>query len=212
MSLEATIGIISAAGAAVWGAWIKVLRPAIKKMQARRREREEDRKKLDYLVKEMTVDQNGSMKTAVMKLQSDMADNHKITGQILDRLDDIDENQKLGMNLQGVRFWVSNTEGSWTYVSPELCKLLGRSESELLGRNWFAVIVHEDRQRIIDAIDFSAENESGFDEIFTIRRPDGLYIKVWAVALPRAGRKIFGGTMGKMDPLEAPHAGKNSPI
>lgn len=205
MSAEGTIGIISGAGAAIWGAWIKVIRPEIRKIKARRLERIEDRKKLDYLVKEMTMDKNGSMKTAVVKIQDDVADMRKSFGHVMERLDEIDENQKLTMNLQGVRFWVSNPGGEWVYVSPELCKLFGRPESELLGNHWYASIVHEDRRRVIDAIEFSSLHQTGFDEIFTIRKPDGMALKVWAVALPKAGRKIFGGTMGKINPLEHAH-------
>lgn len=184
-------------------AWPKVVKPYLKKRKDEKNEKIEDRKKLNYLVSEMTVDTNGSMKTAVMALKTGQDDLRSEQRVIINRLDDIEENQNLAMNLQGIRFWVSNEAGEWTYVSNELCKFVGRAESELFGKSWTIIVSHEERDRIIAAAKFSSENKAGFDEIFNVRKPDGTHIKVWAVALPRA-KRIFGGTIGKMTPMDIP--------
>lgn len=183
-----------------WWAWSKIINPMIKKSAAKKAEYW---KKLDDIHAEMQMDGNGSIKTAIVNIDGRLM-------RIEDKVDGIEENQKLAMNLQGVCFWVSDNEGEFTYASPALCKMLGRSESEILGTNWVNSIMVEDRDKILKAWNFSIENQTGFDEIYTIKRPDGMYVKVWAVALPKAGKKVFGGTMGKLTAIEEPH--KNKPI
>jgi len=152
---------------------------------------EEYRKKLDDIHKEMKMDGNGSLKTAVVNLQNGQH-------QILYRLDGIEENIRTSMNLQGISYWVSDENGEFIYVSPNLCKLMERSESELLGNNWTTWVCAEDKARILDAWNFSVENKSAFDEIFCVRMPNGSKNKVWSTAFPKRVKKDMGGTIGKM--------------
>ena len=182
----------------VWWVWTKLLKPYLAKVRVRKAN---ERRMLYEIHAEMQMDGNGSIKTAIVTMNGRLE-------RIEDKVDNIEENQKLSLNLQGISFWVSDANGEYTYVSPALCKLLGRSESEILGSNWTSSIIYEDREKTIKAWEFSVENQTGFDEIYTVRRPDGMYFKVWAVALPKAGKKVFGGTMGKLTAIEEPHREK----
>ncbi len=187
--------IAGSVGGGGWWAWSKIFNPLLKKSKAKKAEYW---KKLDDIHKEMQMDGNGSIKTAIVELK-------KTTHRIEGRLDDIESNQKVSMNLQGLAYWISDKDGQLTYVSPMLCKVTGRSESELLGNNWINAIHKSDRERIFRSWEFSVENQTGFDEIYTIQRPDEKTQKVWAVAFPRINQKAFGGTLGKLTPIEEPH-------
>jgi PAS domain-containing protein len=187
--------VVGAVGGGSWWTWSKLINPFLKKEKQKKALRW---KKLDDIHKEMQMDGNGSIKTAIVELKN-------TTKRIEGRLNDIEQNQKVSMNLQGLPYWVSDKAGEITYVSPALCKLIGRSESELLGRNWVLAIAPDDRKRVLEAWQFSVENEAAFDEIYSIKTRDGLFQKVWGVAFPKIGQNVFDGTLGKLTPIEAPY-------
>lgn len=182
-------GAASTAIVAVWQAWVKIVKPWQRKLKHKK---QEYYNKLDEIHKELKFNGGGSVKDVVYGLQE------SVRG-IGDRLDGIEENQKLGMNLQNISYWISDKSGNFTYASPALCKVMGRSESEILQKSWMAWIHPEDKERVVDAWAFSVENTSAFDEIFSIRRPGGEFVEVWAVAFPKASKSsTLGGVLGKM--------------
>lgn len=191
---QQVLGIISAGGGICWGAWKYLLKPEIKKTKAKKAEM---LLKVSEIWHELRFNGGSSLKDAVFKVKDSVE-------KIEYRLDGIEENQKLSMNLQGICYWVSDDAGHCIYASPGLCKLLQRYESDLLGNNWMAWLHHEDKEKIVEAWSFSIENKTAFDEIYRIKRSDGLYQKVWGVAFPKTIRKNFGGVMGKLTAIEEP--------
>ena len=174
-----------------WAIWVKIIRPEVRKQK---KQREEYYNKLDYVHKEMIADGNGSMKSSINYLKAGFV-------RVETRLDEIEGNQKVYMNLQGIAYWISNEHGDCTYASPGLCKITQRSESELMSRNWMSWIHSNDKDRIIAAWKFSTDNQASFDEIYMMKKPDGDYIKVWSVAFPKI-TNTMGGKLGKMTIIE----------
>lgn len=175
-----------------WAIWVKIIRPEVRKQK---KQREEYYNKLDYVHKEMIADGNGSMKSSINYLKAGFV-------RVETRLDEIEGNQKVYMNLQGIAYWISNEHGDCTYASPGLCKITQRSESELMSRNWMSWIHSNDKDRIIAAWKFSIEEQTAFDEIYIMKRPGGEYIKVWAVAFPKINSANLGGKLGRMTIIE----------
>lgn len=179
--------------------WKNIMHPIIKKRKDRKKAEKarqeaieaEYRKKIDDIHIEMQVDGNGSLKTAIFNLRD-------ATERIEFRLEGIEESQKVSMNLQGLAYWVSGVDGDWAYVSPNLCKLVGRSESEMLHNNWKSWIRTDDKDKVISAWEFSTENKTTFDEVYHIKKADGKFIKVWATAFHKRTSSNSGGSLGKM--------------
>lgn len=179
----------------VAGAWTKIVRPYMRKEKAKK---QEYYNKLNEIHQELKFNGGSSIKDVIFEVKNKVES-------IETRLDGIEENQKLAMNLQGISYWISDNEGNFIYASPALCKLMGRSESEILGNNWMAWIHGNDKDRTVEAWNFSVENKSAFDEIFTIRKPGNDWIKVWAVAFPKVSKSnAFGGVLGKLVAVEEP--------
>ena len=103
------------------------------------------------------------------------------------------------MNLQGIAYWISNEKGECIYASPGLCKVMGRSESEIKGNNWSGWLVPEDKHRIIEAWTFAIDNKTAFDEVYSFKRSDGSIVKVWAQSFPQVKKNNqLGGILGKL--------------
>jgi len=195
MDLTATIGIISGIGGIGWAVWTKGVNPLIKREKERKAI---DRMKLADIHAELRFNGGGSIKDAIFDLKN-------TTKNIEFRLDGIEENQKMSMNLQNISYWVSDTDGRCIYASPALCKLMGRSESEIIGNNWMALLHKDDKDRVVEAWEFSVENKTPFDEIYTIKTGNNEWVKVWGVAFHKnVSTSTLGGTLGKLTPIEAP--------
>lgn len=174
--------------------WKYIIKPFFYRSKMQRKEMLDKINSIHY---ELKFNDGGSIKDAIWELKSGME-------KIDTRLSGIEENQHVSMNLQGIAFWISNDEGECVYASTNLCKLLGRNESELMGSAWLAWIINEDRQRIFDAWEFSVENKSAFDEYYTFKRSDGKKQKVWGLAFHKKINGIHAGTMGKLEAVGEP--------
>lgn len=192
MDLAAIITAISGGITGIVAAWIKVINPLRK---------EAKRKKADLyrMIKsvhdEVKFNGGSSIKDAIFELK-------ETTKRINYRLGEIEENQKIAMNLQGVAFWNSDTDGECVYASPALCKIIGRSESEILGTNWAAWLVYEDKKRVYDAWLFSVKTGSAFDEVYSFEKPDGSVVKVWGLAFHKRIDGEHLGTLGKLAQID----------
>lgn len=116
-----------------------------------------------------------------------------------ERFDLFEERQKFSLNSQNVAFWYSDKDGEVIYVSPALCKLVKRTESELLGSAWVSNLVHEDRNRISLCWHESVEEMRAFDEIYTYQS-QGHLIKVHGLAFHMRNKKT-GEAMGSYGTL-----------
>lgn len=189
------IATITAGGGMCWGVYVKGIKPTVRKWKAY------EKSKMDMIkgiASELSFNGGGSVKDAIFGLTDSVKT-------INYRLDGIEENQKIAMNLQGIAFWVSDENGECTYASPGLCKVMGRSESEILNSNWMGWLHPEDKQRVVEAWQFSVENKAPFDEIYSYKKSDGYYQKVWGTAFPKAAKSnALGGVLGKLVAIEEP--------
>ena len=90
----------------------------------------------------------------------------KNVAEINSKIDSLEDTQKISLNMQKVAFWISEKDGLFDYVSPALCRLLKRTESELLGNNWISCLIKTDVDRIGDAWEAAIQEKRTFDEIF----------------------------------------------
>lgn len=192
MAIEATLGIIGSGGGICWSVYRYGLKPILKK---ERDKKDEWIKKIGEIRDELKFNGGSSLKDVVYLVKESVV-------KIECRLDSIEENQKLSMNLQGIAYWISGDDGGCIYASPGLCKLFGRPEAQILGNNWTSWIHPEDKNHLVESWKFSTENQSAFDEIYRVKTSDGDYIKVWGVAFPAAKKNHFGGTLGKLVKIE----------
>jgi len=193
MALE-TIATLETTGKGIGWLWNNVIKP---RMQKSKLQRQEMLDKINDIHNEVKFNGGGSIKDAVYRLEKSVS--------VIDtKLNGIQENQHVALNLQGIAFWISNEHGGCEYASTNLCKLLGRNESEILGNGWVGWIIPEDRKRIFEAWEFSVENKSAFDEYYTYKKSDGKFQKVWGLAFHKKIGGLHAGTMGKLEAIGEP--------
>lgn len=189
------IGGASAAGGALWGFWNKMLKPYLDK---RKKEKQKLFDMVEAMHHELKFNGGSSIKDAVLRLEKGQVE-------ILYKLADIEESQKLALNINGTAFWYSDVNGECRYVSPGLEKLMNRGSNEILGNMWVSWIVPEDKERVFDAWKFSVENKTVFDEEYTYKRADGLHQKVWGLAFHKTVHGEHSGALGKLEAIGEPY-------
>lgn len=193
MDLTAIFGVIGSVGGGAWWGWSKVVKPIIRKNKLKQKELLD---KINEIHADTKYNGGHSNKDMVTKIL-DKVEKIEI------RLEDIDQNTKLAMNLQGISFWVSDDKGECIYASPGLCKVMGRSESEIKGNGWMGWLHPEDKEKVVDAWKFTVETHSPFDEIYRMKKSNGKWVKVWAQAFPKIKKdNVFGGVLGKLVEIE----------
>lgn len=168
-------------GTGIWRVFIKVIKPAMKEAKAKKRKLYDMVTKIHH---EINYNNGSSIKDAITRIES--------------RIGRLEDNQRIVMNVQNVAFWESDADGLVTYVSPALCKLVGRSESEIMGNNWVSCI--EDKW-VFDEWQKSVENNIPFDEEYNYRKPDGSLVKVWGLAFHKVDHGKLIGSLGKLEAI-----------
>lgn len=189
------IGGASTGAGLLWGAWKKVIKPYLDK---RKKEKQKYFDMVEAIHAELKFNGGSSIKDAVLRLERGQSE-------ILYKLADIEESQKLALNINGTAFWYSNVAGECEYVSPGLENLIHRGSSEMLGNMWVSWIIPEDKERIFEAWQFSVENKTVFDEQYTYKRADGLHQKVWGLAFHKTVHGEHSGTLGKLEAIGEPY-------
>jgi PAS domain S-box-containing protein len=149
---------------------------------------------VNNMQKDFVFNGGSSIKDVIWELKKDQ----KI---ILSKLGEVEESQKLMLNINRVAFWYSDVDGNCVYASPSLVEIVGRSESEILGHGWLGFIISEDRERIYEAWNFSVENRTIFDETYTFKKSDGKLITVQAIAFHKKIGELYTGSIGKLEIL-----------
>lgn len=182
------IGImVTAAGGIGTFTWKQIIRPVLRENKAKREE-------MYALVRATHKDINNGLKANVIGLT------HSVR-RIENRIDEIESNRRADMNLQGVAFWESDSNGMVTYVSPSLCKLVGRSEQEIMGANWISCIEEQDKERVFKAWKFSVETRTPFDEYYRYHLEDSGNIYVWGLAFHKIVNGELVGSHGKLEKI-----------
>lgn len=99
--------------------------------------------------------------------------------------------------------WIADSKGKWTDPNKSLCRITGRTESELKGDNWSNWIHPSQREEVFEEWQRCIENDINFDQEFNLILPDGTNQKVHANAyqLKDAKGDLKGmlGTMSKVN-------------
>ena len=186
-----TIGYVVGSGGVIGvitAIWNKIILP---KLRVRSKRNSEVYLMVNNIHKELKFNDGGSIKDAIWDLK-------KGQDGIFTRLDNIDQTQLVSMNISGVAHWRSNEKGECTYASPTLCKLMGRSESDILINNWVGCLIPEDKERVFSAWKFSVENKTTFDEIYTVKKSDGKLQRVHGLAFHTSVNTQHTGTIGRL--------------
>lgn len=194
ISVTEVAGGVTAAGSGLWGFWIKILKPYFER---RKKKQNEIYTMIQNIHSELRFNGGSSIKDAVLRLEQGQ-------NTILYKLEDIEESQKISLNINKVAFWYSDANGSCTYASPGLERILGWGSNDILGNKWLAWIIPEDKERVFDAWRFSVENGFVFDEEYTFKKPDGKHQKVWGLAFHKTTSIGHSGTLGKLEPIGEP--------
>lgn len=192
--LTEAVATAATAGGGIWGFWTKVAKPY---MKSRKEKRDEVYNKIAEIHAELKFNGGSSIKDAVLRLERGQQT-------IITRLDGLDESNRVALIINGTAFWYSNEDGECIYASPGLCKVTGHNESELMGNKWISCVTHGDRKRIFDAWNFSVENRTAFDEVYTFKRADGYYQKVQALCFHKTVNDNHAGSLGKLDAVGEP--------
>jgi PAS domain-containing protein len=209
------VGVLTGITGAIWGFYTKVYKPYKEK---------KDKKIADAKAKKMLeTQQYNNMVEMLSQLAVDVklvkgkifpnggtsifdgiGRLEKNVERISEKIDSLEDTQRIVLNMQKVAFWTSDKEGAFTYVSPALCRFLNRVESELLGNNWISCLVKTDTERISNAWYDSIEDMRTFDEIFSFSNNDQRDIKVHALAFHKLNKKgEYIGTYGTVNSHEA---------
>lgn len=194
---EKIVGLLIGLGTIGTAAYLKIIKPM--RLVAKNK-RQEVYNMVHAIHKELNYNGGSSIKDAVARLE-------KTNVQILTRLGELEESQKVVLNIQGQAFWLSDNQGETNYVSPALCKVYGHGESDIMGNGWVSWIIDDgenDRESIFAKWNFSVENRTVFDERYTVKRSDGLKQKVMSLCFHKVVNNAHAGSIGKVEPIGEP--------
>ena len=93
--------------------------------------------------------------------------------------------------------WMSDKEGTVTYLNDRLINFIGRDPATGLGDAWSAFIHPDDVQSVQAANKRSLEQQQEFSKEYRLRRQDGVYRWMLDIAAPRVnGDGAFTGFVG----------------
>ena len=105
-------------------------------------------------------------------------------------LDALQESERRVRNMADhapVKIWITDADGSCTYLSRRWYEFTGQSEEQALGHGWLEAVHPEDRGQAAGVVADATAHQQPFSIDFRLRRSDGTYR--WAVdaAAPRFG-------------------------
>ena len=121
---------------------------------------------------ELTDNGNGSLHSKVSRHINEFTefkekDFEPFKKSVEQSFEDLNEQQRVSLNLQNVAFWESDKEGKCIYASPSLCKMLGHTESEILNDNWINWIIEEDRKKVTNNWEHFVIQDRAFDMMYS---------------------------------------------
>lgn len=102
--------------------------------------------------------------------------------------------------------WISDEKGKCLEVNKSLCKITGRTESELKGDNWSNWIHNEEKEDVFEEWQRCIQNDINFDMAYRYVLPNGKIQKVHGSAIQlrdQSGKLVgFLGTLSALgDPI-----------
>jgi PAS domain-containing protein len=209
------LGVLATLGGSIWGIYSKIYKPYRTKKKEKL-DTENNKKAMELQQYNNMVEMLSQLAVDVKLVKGKIFPNggtsifdgigrlEKNVERISEKIDSLEDTQRIVLNMQKVAFWTSDKEGAFTYVSPALCRFLNRVESELLGNNWISCLVKTDTERISNAWYDSIEDMRTFDEIFSFSNGKQRDIKVHALAFHKLNKKgEYIGTYGTVNSHEA---------
>ena len=98
-----------------------------------------------------------------------------------------------------VMVWVTEPDGNCSFISNSWYEFTGQTPETALGRGWIDAVHDDDRARITDTFHSASERRAADQAEYRLRRRDGAYKWVLAVAAPHFGRDgVFLGYIGSV--------------
>lgn len=160
----------------------------IKAAQERERLQLVQSEKIDKIWSEVSTNGGGSIKDAIGRIEK---------RQILS-----EQRAKVTANRLELAYTSYNARGECIEASLYFCRLIGRSEGELIGNQWLSCIHKEDRHRFMEEWNEAIESGIELNTEYRITTLSGDTLKVKAIMSPLFGdNKLLGyfGTIEKIN-------------
>lgn len=97
------------------------------------------------------------------------------------KLNEYQDRQKFQLNMENVAFCTADEKGTFDYVSPAFCKMVKRTESEMIKLSWLSWISKNKKREIMSAWRQSIDDGRAFDETIPFVDNDENIINVTAI-------------------------------
>ena len=107
--------------------------------------------------------------------------------------------QKLSAYMMDTRHGIFETDdkGNYIWVNRTYCRMLGKRESEMLGKSWINCVLESERDRVLKTWHYAVDNSIEFNMTFNMITNDGDVLPVHAHANPMINAKrILIGYLG----------------
>lgn len=91
------------------------------------------------------------------------------------------------LDISGLAFWESNTEGQTVYASTHLAELVGLAPTAILGNGWVTTLHPDDRDRVFREWQAAVAQRRFFALRYRFQHLDGRVVPVWGKGLPLYG-------------------------
>lgn len=178
LSLLAPFGLV---GGAIWKFWLK----------KRLEEGKELYKKINVIAEEFRPNGGSTLRDAINRIEEKVTVNEQKTLAII-------KSMPLGT-------WISDAKGKCVDLNRSLCKITGRTESEMKGDNWSNWIHTSEKEDVFEEWTRCIQNDLNFDMEYRYVLPNGKIQKVHGVAyqLKDQSGKLMG-FLGTLSPLGEP--------
>lgn len=174
--LLAPFGIV---GATIWRFWLK----------KRLMEGKDLYQKIQVIASEFRPNGGSSLRDAINRIEEKVSLNEQKTGAIIKSFP--------------VGTWVSDENGRCIDVNKNLCKIMGRTESEIKGDNWSNWIHPDEKEEVFEEWTRCVKNDLNFDMEYRYILPDKSIQKVHGTAyqLKNSAGKVVG-FLGTLEAIE----------
>ena len=188
--LEALEGVVKVGGA-IGGGWgaIKVIKRMFVSLQIKR---QESAKRIAAM--QTVIDDHNKVLMTLDDIRKEIKPNGGSS--LRDSIDRIENSINVSSHMNdaqmtalGVAYWRSDGTGRWTQASQTLCRILGVTESEIIGNNWVSLIHEDDREDVVQEWHSAVSNSRKASMEFRMVRPSRRVIKIKVTATPLTNEK-----------------------
>jgi len=107
------------------------------------------------------------------------------------------------LDVSGIAFWESDSDGKAVYVSTRLSELVGLSPSSALGNGWISTLHPDDKGKVFEEWEAAVRQRRFFAMKYRFQHLDGRTVLVWGKGLPiYSASGQFSGFVGVLKELE----------